>query len=112
MRARTLRIVANTETSRGETDVDIPSDTRALMGHILARFHAVHRRELPELGALARRVESTHAGHAQCPNGLANLHGLMMSELEHHMAREEQVLFPTLLAGEVGARPLRCARCG
>lgn len=96
---------ANTETSRAETDVDILSDPRALVDHILTRFHAVHRRELPELDALARRVESTHAGHAQCPNGLANLLGLMMSELEHHMAREEQVLFPTLLAGGGGCAP-------
>lgn len=93
------------ETRCTDAGADIPSDPRALMDHILTRFHAVHRCELPELCTLARRVEKTHASHPQCPQGLAALLDAMLSELEDHMVREERVLFPTLLAGGGGCAP-------
>lgn len=98
-------IQAAAKTSGGGTEAEIPADPRDIVDHILSRFHAVHRREAPELCALARRVESAHAAHPQCPTGLAALLSSMLSELEHHMAREEQVLFPTLLAGGGGCAP-------
>lgn len=84
---------------------NIPFKPSALIDHILTRFHAVHRRELPQLCALARRVESTHAAHPQCPDGLAKHLTSMLAELENHMEREEQVLFPTLLAKGGGCAP-------
>lgn len=88
-----------------EIDDDVAGDPRALIDHILQRYHAVHRRELPELWALARRVESTHAAHPACPSGLSSLLSAMLDELEYHMMREEQVLFPALLAGGGGCAP-------
>jgi len=97
---------ANAETRCAEPDTDISSDPRALVDHILTRFHSVHRCELPELCTLGRRVESIHASHPQCPQGLAALLSAMQGDLEDHMAREEQVLFPALLAGGGGCAPL------
>lgn len=88
----------------------LPSDPHTLVDHILTRFHAVHRHELPGLCALAQAVESRHAAHPQCPNGLAALLSVMRDELEHHMLREEQVLFPTLLAGGGGCAPFAMRR--
>ncbi len=38
----------------------VPTEPSALIDHILARYHEVHRRELPELIRLARRVEAVH----------------------------------------------------
>jgi regulator of cell morphogenesis and NO signaling len=77
----------------------LPESVEGLVGHIVERYHAVHRRELPELRKLAARVEAVHAGHADVPAGLADLLGRLQGELESHMQKEEQVLFPLMLAG-------------
>ncbi|MEX6504010.1 iron-sulfur cluster repair protein YtfE [Pseudomonas zhanjiangensis] len=74
-----------------------PSDQ--LIEHILNRYHARHREQLPELIALAYRVEQVHGDRADCPRGLADHLRAMLQELESHMLKEEQILFPMLLAG-------------
>ena len=70
-----------------------------LIEFILERYHAVHREQLPEAIRLARRVEQAHGGEAHCPDGLAEHLTVMFQELESHMMKEEQILFP-MLAGE------------
>ncbi|MGC5699005.1 hemerythrin domain-containing protein [Pseudomonas sp. NFXW11] len=70
-----------------------------LIEHILARYHQRHRQQLPELIQLARRVEQVHAGDGHCPSGLADHLQGMQQELEGHMLKEEQVLFPMLQRG-------------
>ncbi len=77
----------------------LPEDVEDLIQLILERYHQVHRRELPELRALARRVESVHADHAAVPKGLAEVLARLQSELESHMQKEEQILFPLMLSG-------------
>ncbi|MFP5430330.1 MAG: iron-sulfur cluster repair protein YtfE [Gammaproteobacteria bacterium] len=67
-----------------------------LIDHILQRFHDRHRIQLPELVRLARRVEHVHGDRPECPNGLANHLDAMQQELESHMLKEEQILFPML----------------
>jgi regulator of cell morphogenesis and NO signaling len=67
-----------------------------LIEYIVSRFHAGHREQLPELIRLSRRVEHLHAGHARCPEGLADELEGHLQELESHMLKEEQVLFPML----------------
>ena len=67
--------------------------------HILRRYHARHREQLPELIHLARRVEQVHGERPECPVGLAQHLGNMLQELESHMLKEENVLFPMLLQG-------------
>lgn len=76
-----------------------PEETGALVEHIVTRFHDAHRRELPELIALARRVERVHADNPDAPAGLADLLAEMAADLGDHMAKEEQVLFPMMRAG-------------
>lgn len=75
----------------------------ALVAHLLERYHAEHRRQLPELVDLARRVELVHLEHDECPRGLADHLGTMAQALESHMRKEEVVLFPLLLAGRGAA---------
>lgn len=70
-----------------------------LISHILERYHARHREQLPELIRLARRVEQVHGARENCPNGLADHLHDMQQELEGHMLKEEQVLFPLLQQG-------------
>lgn len=76
--------------------------TRSLpevIDHILERFHEPHRREIPRLLAMARRVEEVHAEKSTCPRGLAEHLERMGEEMELHMQKEEQVLFPLLRNG-------------
>ncbi|MBR0670246.1 iron-sulfur cluster repair protein YtfE [Neoroseomonas soli] len=82
---------------------DAELSTEALIGRILERYHAVHRRELPELARLARRVEAVHRQNAHVPAGLADLLEEMEHELSSHMMKEERVLFPLILAGHGGS---------
>lgn len=70
-----------------------------LIDHLLTRFHQRHREQLPELLRLAQRVESVHGDRSDCPRGLADHLETMMRELDSHMAKEEQILFPLLRVG-------------
>lgn len=80
--------------------------TKQLIEHILTRYHARHRVQLPELCRLARRVEHVHGMDANCPNGLAQHLDDMYQELESHMMKEEQILFPMLAGGIYPAGPI------
>jgi regulator of cell morphogenesis and NO signaling len=77
----------------------LPDDVDGLIEHIVGRYHQVHRQELPELRALAQRVEKVHAEHPAVPKGLSELLARMHSEMESHMQKEEQILFPMMRSG-------------
>ncbi len=49
------------------------SEPGALVDHILARYHDVHRVQLPELIRMAHRVEAVHRANPDVPAGLGNL---------------------------------------
>ena len=81
-----------------------------LIAFVLERYHATHRRELPELQHLARKVEAVHADREACQHGLHHLLMRMGIELDAHMQKEEQVLFPLLLASGGGCTPFAIQR--
>lgn len=70
-----------------------------LIEHLLQRYHAVHREQLPELIRLAARVEQVHGDREHCPLGLTELLIDMQQELQSHMQKEEQILFPMIQRG-------------
>lgn len=70
-----------------------------LINHLLERFHKVHRQQLSELIRLADRVETVHGDNPECPLGLTDHLQYMAHELEAHMQKEEQILFPMLEKG-------------
>lgn len=70
-----------------------------LLDHILANYHDKHRRDLPELVRLASRVEAVHRDNPACPHGLAAALREVAQELEMHMQKEEQILFPMIGRG-------------
>jgi regulator of cell morphogenesis and NO signaling len=86
------------ELDRGDAAVT-QTEPAALIDHILARYHEVHRQQLPELERMARRVEAVHADHPGVPAGLAAVLDAMHQEMLSHMAKEEQVLFPMMRSG-------------
>ncbi|WP_219132736.1 iron-sulfur cluster repair protein YtfE [Janthinobacterium sp. UMAB-60] len=94
-----LQVLAGRADTSGARDwQDAPAT--ALVEHILARYHAVHREQLPELIRLARKVEQVHGDRADCPHGLAQHLSAMAQELESHMRKEEDVLFPMIVRGQ------------
>jgi regulator of cell morphogenesis and NO signaling len=76
-----------------------PEGTVALIDLIETRYHAAHRRELPELIRLARRVEVAHKDHKAVPRGIAALLDRLSGELDAHMKKEELILFPMMCRG-------------
>ena len=74
--------------------------TDDLIDLIVSRYHDVHRRELPELVRLARRVEAVHRSNLDVPDGLADLLETLQAEMESHMQKEELVLFPMMRRGD------------
>ena len=75
---------------------------QAIVEHIVSHYHARLRTELPELVALAAKVESRHSEKATCPKGLrSHLEAIHESVLDH-LAKEEQILFPMIVAGRLG----------
>ena len=61
------------------------------------------RLELPELVALAEKVEDRHAEKSTCPRGLAAHLGQVHEAVLSHLAKEEEILFPMIVDG-LGAR--------
>lgn len=87
--------------------VETPSgDGNLGPAHLISRirdgYHASHRRDLPQLCALARKVESRHADDPRMPRGLADLLDGLRRDLEDHMQCEEEVLFPAMLQNAAG----------
>lgn len=81
------------------TEIIPAEDPAALTRHIEARFHARHREQLPQLAAMAERVEDVHFGDEAVPEGLSALLRQMIGALEVHMKKEELILFPAIRRG-------------
>ena len=72
-----------------------------LIDHILAAYHKPLTEELPRLEAMARKVVDVHRDKQpkMLPELLSVYVGLKV-ELEQHMAKEEQILFPMIKRGQ------------
>ena len=71
----------------------------AIVDFILRRFHEPLRRDLPVLRDLARLVEAQSKLDPLCPRGLAGHLEQILDSVESHLAKEEKILFPLILAG-------------
>ena len=88
------------ERSAGETfDRWDEKPVEALIDHILEKFHTAHRRDLPRLAEMAGKVEEVHGKKSDCPHGLKEFLEQLSVELERHMQKEEQILFPMIRDG-------------
>jgi regulator of cell morphogenesis and NO signaling len=89
---------------------DLPvADLTTLIGHIQQRYHQPLREELPRLAAMLARVVSRHGDrHGATLLPLQRVFEHLQAELLSHMAKEDAVLFPAIVALESGpaeARP-------
>jgi len=102
--AATIATELELEAARGDAAVswDARSQTE-LADHIEHHYHAALRRDLPPLVDAARKVERVHADKPGVPAGLAEVLTAFFTEMQNHMAKEEQVLFPLIRRGVAGA---------
>ena len=70
-----------------------------LITHILMRYHEPLKTELPRLLEMAQKVERVHGEKPTCPKGLADHLRHMQAEIESHLAKEEEILFPLISSG-------------
>jgi regulator of cell morphogenesis and NO signaling len=86
-----------TDESAGATwEAQPPS---AIIDFILRRFHEPLRCDLPALRDCARVVEAADKRDHLCPTGLADHLERILESVEGHLAKEEKILFPLILAG-------------
>jgi regulator of cell morphogenesis and NO signaling len=80
-----------------------------LIDHVLATHHVFVKRELPRLDALMAKVHKVHGdAHPETLPEMARIWGKVSYDLSHHLLKEEQVLFPSILAlaqGRPGGMP-------
>lgn len=68
-----------------------------LIDHILDKHHAFLKIELPRLSAMLAKVIEVHgANHPESLRPLGRLYAGLRQELEQHMAKEENILFPLI----------------
>jgi regulator of cell morphogenesis and NO signaling len=70
-----------------------------IVAFILHRFHEPLHRELPALAANARQVEEETRTEPLCPTGIGDHLEQILIEVESHLAKEEKILFPLIMAG-------------
>ncbi|MGD1107286.1 MAG: iron-sulfur cluster repair di-iron protein [Terracidiphilus sp.] len=89
------------------------SPLQALIEHIVATHHSYVKAELPRLAALAQRVVNRHGDTQPHLPALQKIIAQLDHELTHHLAKEENVLFPYVAVLEAamafgGAIPDAC----
>jgi len=69
--------------------------------HILETYHRPLDEEMPRLMAMADKVLEVHRDKApETLPELVSVYGALKAELEEHMAKEEQILFPMIQRGQ------------
>jgi regulator of cell morphogenesis and NO signaling len=94
-----LAEITNEETNAGDLSQLMVRPIEEIIGFIESHYHKRLRAELPELIALADKVEQVHANKATRPRGLASHLRMIHSAVVDHLAKEEQVLFPVIRSG-------------
>jgi len=80
-----------------------------LIDHILEAHHRYLRQELPRLGAMLRKVERVHGERNERLLSMRSVFEAFTLELNQHMLKEEEVLFPAIARMEsTGAEVAAC----
>lgn len=96
-------------------DKAVPEENPALLPadrlceYVVETHHGYLRQELPRLRAMAERVAHVHGGHTPSLVELNQVFTGLLNELVSHLQKEEQVLFPAVVAmsrGEPGSGSL------
>ncbi len=91
------------ESSAGSHKDWLQESMTSLVDHILTTHHAYLREEFPRLTKMTNRVAEVHGErHPELPK-VRDAFAALRDELEQHMQKEEQVLFPMIKQLDSGA---------
>jgi len=76
------------------------ADLPSLIEHILLNFHKPLHDSLPRLESMLAQVTEEHLEKDARLSELRSTFGAMKAELESHMMKEEQILFPMILSDQ------------
>ncbi len=93
---RKLAALDNENAEVDQRDDAIPTTASELADHIVGVHHAYLRRELPRLAELADTVVRAHADRHPELRAVRDVLESLRQELELHMRKEENVLFPII----------------
>jgi len=108
--------LVNSDTAATAADTVDTTDWRAatlnaLTNHIVEKHHTFMKRELPRVGDFMAKVLSAHgANHAELAE-VAEVYAGLRAEIEDHLKKEEQVLFPMIQEMEI-TREAGSSHCG
>lgn len=71
-----------------------------LIDHLLTHYHEPLKEDLPRLEAMARKVAHVHGAKDEHLEALLALVLELRADLEPHLMKEEQILFPWIRRGE------------
>ena len=110
---RTVQASASTPAATDWTRATVT----ALADHILATHHVFTRSQLERIDGLLVRVQRAHAAaHGAMLGEVRDIFDALRAELESHLAKEEQILFPAIqaidgyLAGRNARPDIHCGR--
>ncbi len=84
----------------------------SLVDHIVATHHAYLREEFPRLTKMTERVAQVHGErHSELPE-VRDVFAALRNELEMHMQKEEQILFPMIKQLDSGVAGGVAGHCG
>ena len=85
-------------------------DVVTLIDHLEATHHSYLKQELPRLTSLIEKVEAVHRTQHPELTDIARCYGALRADLEPHLQKEEQILFPMVreLATSVTALGFHC----
>ncbi len=79
-----------------------------LIAHIVETHHVYLKAELPRIGNLFTMVCAAHGERHNELHELRTTYTALAEELQSHLMKEEQILFPYLTQKENGAQPHAC----
>ena len=98
-------VVAELDAVADQTGADVDRlEPLALVDHILDTHHRYLHEELPLLVALAEKVRDVHGSRHPELARVADLVAEIRDDLDPHLAKEEQVLFPAIRDWAEGQR--------
>ena len=98
-------VVAELDAVADQTGADVDRlEPLALVDHILGTHHRYLHEELPLLVALAEKVRDVHGSRHPELTRVAALVAEIRDDLDPHLAKEEQVLFPAIRDWAEGQR--------
>jgi len=110
--AAVLTVLSATQDAPNKDQVNVANmSLTELADHIESTHHAYVKAELPRLQPLIEKIARKHSDKNSLISQLPTVFSAFRSDMEAHMAKEEQVLFPLIRNLDSGDGHTSCA-CG